>query len=94
MFILPSGAACKRFINEINRLLNLRTNESPLKNVAIKATHVTPGLPLQKPIKVNALGKRLKLWEERKILEFLDGSRAIQERLQSNNTNEHRKNLS
>ena len=37
LFMLPSGAAGKRFINEINRLWNLWANESLLNNVAIKA---------------------------------------------------------
>ena len=65
IFLLPSGDAGKRFINEINRLLNLWANESLLKNVATKVIHVMPGLLLQKLSKslrakdhLNALERR------------------------------------
>ena len=41
-------AAGKKFIDEISRLLNLRTNKTPLKNIALKEIHVMPALLLQK----------------------------------------------
>ena len=44
--MVPTGAAGKKFIDEIARLLNLWTNDTPLKNIALKATHVTPALLL------------------------------------------------
>ena len=82
--MFPSGAAGKRFVNELNRLLNFWTNQSPLKNVSIKTIHVMPALLLQKPSKssnakdhLNALERSLKLWEEGKILELLGKSRTI-----------------
>ena len=43
-----TGAAGKKFIDEISRLLNLRTNNTPLKNIALKESHVMPALLLQK----------------------------------------------
>lgn len=91
--MLPSGAAGKRFINELNRILNLWTDKSSFKNVALEKIHVLSGLLLQKPSKsskekdhLNAYEKSSKLWEEGKILELLDENRTIQERIPSSNT--------
>ena len=49
IFMVLTGDAGKKFIDEISRLLNLRTNNTPLKNIAFKAIHVMPALLLQKP---------------------------------------------
>lgn len=46
LFMLPSGAAGKRFINELNRILNLWTDKSSFKNVALEKIHVLSGLLL------------------------------------------------
>ena len=60
------GEVGKTFINEITRLIDLWTKDSPLENIALKALHVMPVLLLQKPNKnskandhVVALGRRL-----------------------------------
>ena len=60
-----------------------------------------PGLLLQKLRKsskakdhLNALERRLRLWEEGKILELLDKNRTIQERLLSSNTSMNFKKIS
>ena len=60
-----------------------------------------PGLLLQKLRKsskakdhLNALERRLRLWEEGKILELLDKNRTIQERLLSSNTSMNIKKIS
>ena len=52
-----------------------------------------PGLLLQKLSKslktkdhLNALERRLELWDERKVLELLDENRTVKERLQSSST--------
>ena len=52
-----------------------------------------PGLLLQKLSKslktkdhLNALERRLELWDERKVLELLDEKRTVKERLQSSST--------
>ena len=70
-FMVPTGGAGKKFIDEISRLLNLWTNDTSLRNTAWKAIHVMPALLLQKPIKssktkdhLKALERRLRLWEE------------------------------
>ena len=49
--MVPTGAAGKRLIGEISRLLNLWTNNTPLKNIALKAIHVMHAPLLQKPSK-------------------------------------------
>ena len=78
--MFPSGPAGKRVINEIDKLMNLWFNESLLKNVAAKGIH--PGLLLQKLSKylkvkghLNALERRLELWDEGKVLKLLDESK-------------------
>ena len=51
IFMEPTGAAGKKFIDGISRLLNLWTNETPLKNIALKAIHVMLAPLLQNQIK-------------------------------------------
>ena len=88
VFMLPTGAAGKKCIDETSRLLDQWTNNTPLKNIALKAIHVMPALPLQKPSKTSkvkdhlrALERRIRLWEEGNIIELVNESKAIQERL-------------
>ena len=45
MFMMPTRAAGKKLIDEISRLLNLWTNDTPLKNIALKGIHVMPAPP-------------------------------------------------
>ena len=56
--------------------------------ITLKAIHIMPTLPLQKPRRKSkvrdhliALEKRLKLWDERNVEEFLDESKETQEML-------------
>ena len=65
MFIVPTGAAGKKFIDEISRLLNLWTNDTPLKNIALKAIYVMLALGLQKPSKTSNAKDHLKALERR-----------------------------
>ena len=52
LFIMPSGAAGKKYIEEITAaLLKLWIQDSPLKKIAIKEMHVMPVLLIQKPSK-------------------------------------------
>ena len=60
IFMVPTGAACKKIIDEISRLLNIWTNDTPLKTVALKAIHVMPALLLQKPSKMSKAKDHLK----------------------------------
>ena len=89
IFMVPTGAASKKFVNEISRLLNQWINDMPLKNIVLKAIYVTPAPLLQKQSKVskakyhlNALERRLRLWEGN-ITELVNESKTIQERLPS-----------
>ena len=91
--MVPTGASGKNFINEITRLFDQWTNNTPLKSIALKAIHVMPALLLQKPSRKSkardyliALERRLKLWGEGNINELLDESKENQERLPSTNT--------
>ena len=93
VFILPTGAAGEKFISEITRPLNLLTNDTPLKNIVLKTIHIMPALFLRKQSKkskarenLNALDRRMKLWEEDNINELLEESKTLQERLPSNIT--------
>ena len=63
IFMVPTGAAGKKFIDEISRVLNLWTNNMPLKNIVLKAIHVMPAL-LQKPSKTSKAKDHLKALEE------------------------------
>ena len=51
--MVPTGSAGKKFIDEISKILNLWTNNTPLKNIALKANRVMPVLLLQKPSKTS-----------------------------------------
>ena len=92
LFLLPTGKAGKRYIDEVSRLMNAWVEDSPLKNIAFKAIMVMPSILLQKPSKnskskdhVKALERRLCLWNSGNILELLKESKAIQNNLQSIN---------
>ena len=85
--MLPSLVASKRFINELDRLLNLWTNEKlSLKKGVIKSIQVTPSKSSKPKSNPNERERRLKLQEERKMLQILEKSRTIRERLPSSNT--------
>ena len=78
LFMMPSGAVGKKYIEEITRLLKLWIQDSPLKSIALKTIHVMPVLLLQKPSKNSkskdhlvSLEMRLKLWEEGDITNLL-----------------------
>ena len=85
---MPSGAAWKKYIEEITRLLKPWIQDSPLKTIALKAIHVTPVLLLQKPSKNSkskdhlvSLEKCLKLWEVGDISNLFHEGETIQERM-------------
>ena len=89
----PTRATGKKIVDEIPRLLNLWTKDTPLKNIALKAIHVMPALLLQKASKTSkakdhlkALERRIRLWEEGNITEIVKESKTIQERLPSTNS--------
>ena len=88
LFTLPSGRSGKAFIREKTRLFNILNEAGPLEVVAMKAAMVMEALLLQRTsVKASAkgnkdtLGRRLLMWNERRIIELLDEAVAIQERL-------------
>ena len=88
LFSLSLGRIGKIFIGECTKLVNSWCEEAPNYKNSIKRLMILPDLILQK---TNAKAKaqeikahverRLQLWEEGKIRELLDESRAIQKRL-------------
>ena len=86
LFKLPSGAAGKRYIKELTRLIDIWNADShPLSNVSLKLSMIMPALLLQKPSKKSSsklnteyLNKRLNLWEEGNFDELMKEMRAIQ----------------
>lgn len=90
LFLLPTGKAGKRYIDETTRLLNAYVTDSPLGKVAFKAIMIMPNLLLQKPSKKSkskdhlmALERRLELWHKGEICELLHECGIIQKRLKS-----------
>ena len=90
IFMLPTGAAGKRYINHITQLLYEWVNDSPLKDIALMAIHVMLDILLQKPSKNSksvdhrkALERRLKLWEDGNVMELLFEGQTIQKNLKS-----------
>ena len=89
--MLPSGAVGKRYVEEVTRLMELCTQDTPLKSISLKAIHAMPALLLQKPSKsskardhLQALERRIKLWDEDNIKGLLYEDMTIQQRLRSN----------
>ena len=67
---LPTGAAGKRFINEMMQN-SPWVYDTPIKNIALKALHVMPAWLMQKPTKnskskkhLQSLERRLEIWKE------------------------------
>ena len=88
--MLPSGAAGKRYVEELTRLMELWIQDTPLKSISLKAIHAMPALLLQKPSKsskakdhLQALERRIKLWDEGDIEGLLYEGMTIQQRLRS-----------
>ena len=65
MFLIPSGAAVKAYINEITRLMNAWNNNSSIGNIALKALHLMPRLLLEKPRKTSKTKDHIKALERR-----------------------------
>ena len=90
MFLLPTGAAGKKFIAELTRLMYAWVNDTPMKNIALKAIHVMPALILQKPSKrskakdhLKAVERRIQLWADGNITKLLTEGTTIQEHMHS-----------
>jgi len=86
--MLPNGGAGRNYIREMARLLNSWNEESPLKDIAMKAIHIMPALLLQKPSKTSkskdnlkALERRLEVWNKGDILALFKEAETLQQRL-------------
>ena len=93
LFLLPSGRAGKQFIEEKIKLMNEWLHDSPLKDIALKATMIMPSLLLQKPPQKSKSREHLKTLERGmelstsgEILNLLHELEMIQKDLRSSNT--------
>ena len=92
LFMGPAGNAGKKYIKEVTRLWNAWTQDTPLRSISLKTIHTMSALLLQKPSKtsksrdhLDALERRLQLWERVEIKSLLLEAETIQQRLISNN---------
>ena len=90
LFLLPTGAAGKKYFRELARLLQAWVDDSPLKDISMVEIHVMPAFLLQKPSKTSkskdhtkALERRLKLWDEGKIDDLFHEGRTIKDNLKT-----------
>ena len=91
LFLLPTAAVGKQFVEEMTRLVNCWTNKSDLETIALKALMIVPGLLLQKTSlnsksKENSetLKRRLSLWKNGQLDQLVFEEKTIQYRLQNN----------
>ena len=91
LFLLPTAAVGKQFVEEMTRLVNCWTNKSDLETIALKALMIVPGLLLQKTSlnsksKENSetLKRRLSLWKNGQLDQLVFEEKTIQYRLHNN----------
>jgi len=72
LFLLPTGKAGKDFIDECTRLIHEWTNNSPLRDISIKALMVMPSLLLQKPSRTSKAKEHGELLQKR-LIQWKDG---------------------
>ena len=85
IFLLPSGATGKSFIQEITHLLQAFASGSAMESIALKASFVMQVLLLQKPSQksksrdhVTHLKRRLEMWKQGDIPSLTQEGRCIQ----------------
>ena len=78
MFLLSSGRAGKRYVDETTRLMNEWLHDSPMKDIAFKSIMIIPNLLLQIPSTktkskdhLKALERRIELWISGELMELL-----------------------
>ena len=71
LFLHPTGATGKSFINKMTRMINAWVYDTPFKDIALKAVHVMPASLLQKPSinskskdHLKSLERRFEIWKE------------------------------
>ena len=90
LLFLPTGKTGKLFMDELAKLFNAWTDDSPLNEMAIKAVMIIPSLLLQKPSKksksrdnLEALEQKMEPWQPGDLLELLQKSLEIWRNLKS-----------
>ena len=90
LFLLPTGSAGKKYIEETTRLMNEWLQDSPMKDICFKAIMLMPNLLLQKPSRNSkskdhllALERRLELWKRGELHELFFEGETIQASLKS-----------
>ena len=88
----PTGNTEKKYIKEVSRILNSWTQDSLLRSIILKVIHIMRVLLLQKLCNtsksrdhLDALKRRLQLWERGEIKFLLLEVETIQQKLISNN---------
>ena len=88
IFLLPTGAAGKEFIKLITEWITHFNNGDAFQGLALKVIMILPNLLLQKPSAksksrdhTKALGLRLAMWKEGKIMEILKECSVIQKKM-------------
>ena len=89
LFMMSCGAAGKKYIEEITRLLKLWIQDLLLKSIALKAIHIMPALLLQKPsknlkLKDHLVSETFKIMGRRNISNLVHEGETIQERMKIN----------
>ena len=86
--MVPSGKSGKQYIEEKTRLINSWIHNSPLQDAAFKAIMIMPNFLLRKPARnskskdhLEALNRRLNLWEEGELTELIIEGETIQKSL-------------
>ena len=95
LFLVPSGAAGKTFVDELTRLFEAFAQSTAMECVALKAAMTAPTLLLQKPSRKSkskehsqCLNRRLKLWAEGRINDLVLEGRTIQKYLPKNRSSD------
>ena len=90
LFLLPTGKAGRKFIEELTRLLYCLVYDTAVKDVTFKAVMIMPSLLLQKPSKTSklkdhliALERRMEDWFNGDLQKLLHEGDTIQKGLQS-----------
>ena len=88
LFMLPNGAAGKKYMEEVTRLTKLWIQDTLLKSKSLKAVYVILALLFQNPTKLSkvkdhyqAPERGIKLWDESNIKGLSYKCMAIQQRL-------------
>ena len=89
IFLLPSGASGKLFIEEMTKVVTLFTSGSSKDSLAMVLLMIMPALLLQKPSKrsksalhVEVLKRRLEKWQEGDLESLVKEGRTIQKRME------------